>query len=60
MSSDGLGLQLGTAKIDITPLHPVPLAGFESRKDNFEGVLHPLYARILLFEQVLSNGKKEG
>ena len=43
-------LKLGTARVDITPTRAVPLAGFSSRRGVFEGVLHPLAARILTFE----------
>src|SRR5262245_9666924 len=43
-------LKLGTAKIDITPTWPVPLAGFLERQGVFEKVLHPLQARVLAFE----------
>src|SRR5919202_2502302 len=47
------GLRLGTAKINITPTHPVQLSGFASRwgRGSFQGIAHPLYARVLLFEQ---------
>ncbi|WP_409342368.1 neutral/alkaline non-lysosomal ceramidase N-terminal domain-containing protein [Paenibacillus sp. MBLB4367] len=55
-------LKLGTAKIDITPKFPVPLAGFSSRKElgPCEGVSHPLFARIFLFQQEdeARNGQK--
>jgi hypothetical protein len=47
-------LALGCAKVDITPKHPVPLAGFAHRKGVFESVDGPLNARILFFEK---NGK---
>ncbi|RST72080.1 hypothetical protein D4T97_017635 [Siminovitchia acidinfaciens] len=58
MNRNGVSLHLGTAKLDITPPHSAPLAGLASRKHGFEGVLHPLFARILLFEQLLSDGQK--
>lgn len=51
-------LLLGTAKIDITPQKPVPLAGFDGRKGNFQGILHRLYARILFFQQQNPQGDK--
>lgn len=44
-------LKLGTAKLNITPLKPIPLAGFSSRKGSFERVAQPLYARIYWFQQ---------
>ena len=43
-------IKLGTAKIEITPTRPVPLAGFLERQGVFEKVLHPLQARVLTFE----------
>ena len=43
-------LQLGTAKVDITPRVPVPLAGFAGRTGLFDQVLTPLFARILCFQ----------
>jgi hypothetical protein len=52
------GLSLGAAKIDITPSQPVQLAGFASRcgRGSFQGIAHPLYARVLLFEQSGGSG----
>jgi hypothetical protein len=44
-------LKLGTAKVDITPVKPVSLAGFAHRTGEFEHIAHPLYARIHCFEQ---------
>jgi hypothetical protein len=43
--------RLGTAKIDISPQEPVPLAGFAHRTGNFESIAHPLYLKFLLFQQ---------
>ena len=43
-------LKLGTAKVDITPQFPVPLAGFEFRSGVFEQVLTRLFARIFFFQ----------
>lgn len=51
-------LALGTAKVDITPLKPVPLAGFMKRAGPFDGISQPLYARILFFEQEEIPGRK--
>ncbi|MFC5648208.1 neutral/alkaline non-lysosomal ceramidase N-terminal domain-containing protein [Paenibacillus solisilvae] len=51
-------LLLGSAKIDITPVHSVPLAGFAHRKNGFESVVHPLYSRIHCFEQIDAEGKR--
>lgn len=48
-----MSLLLGTAKLDITPKQPIPLAGFALRKGKpFEAVSHPIYLRVLLFEQI--------
>lgn len=44
-------LKLGVARADITPPAGIPLAGFEHRRGLSKGVAHPLYARVLLFEQ---------
>jgi hypothetical protein len=46
-----LELKLGTAKIDITPTEPLPLAGFSFRSGEYEAITRPLYARILYFQQ---------
>ncbi|RAV11917.1 neutral/alkaline non-lysosomal ceramidase N-terminal domain-containing protein [Paenibacillus contaminans] len=42
---------LGTAKADITPPEPLPLAGFGSRTGSFEGVAQRLALRVFLFKQ---------
>lgn len=42
-------LALGTAKVDITPRIPVPLAGFGFRTGVFDRVETPLFARIFCF-----------
>ncbi|WP_239628519.1 neutral/alkaline non-lysosomal ceramidase N-terminal domain-containing protein [Paenibacillus sp. H1-7] len=51
-------LKLGTAKADITPAAPVPLAGFAHRAGPFEHIAHRLYARIHCFEQQDKTGRK--
>lgn len=48
-------LRAGIAKIDITPDNPVMLYGYASRKTPSEGILDPLSARAVVFE---NNGKK--
>ncbi|CAG7621528.1 hypothetical protein PAESOLCIP111_02347 [Paenibacillus solanacearum] len=50
---------LGTSKIDITPVAPVPLCGFASRSDKgpFESVSLPLYARVFYFRSDNSAGE---
>ncbi|GGD72901.1 neutral/alkaline non-lysosomal ceramidase N-terminal domain-containing protein [Paenibacillus nasutitermitis] len=52
-------LHIGTAKVNITPSRPVPLGGFASRLGlgGFQGVSHPLYARILCFQHSVADGK---
>jgi len=49
-------LRLGTAKIDITPLLRVPLAGFASRTGLYEGIRRRLFARIWAFRQADRSG----
>jgi hypothetical protein len=46
--------------VDITPVFPVPLAGFAVRSElgAFEGVSHRLFARIFVFETGDGNGDK--
>lgn len=51
-------LLLGSAKVDITPDHPVPLAGFGVRTGVFDGVRHRIYARILLLRQPQERGMR--
>lgn len=53
-----MSILLGTAKVDITPRIPVPLAGFESRrKEGSAGeASNPLYARIFYFRQSGGDG----
>jgi hypothetical protein len=43
-------LELGTAKVDITPRTPVPLAGFNFRTGVFDRVEIPLFARVFCFK----------
>ncbi|TMV52996.1 hypothetical protein FE783_02080 [Paenibacillus mesophilus] len=47
----GTRLLLGTAKVDITPQRPIPLAGYGHRKGPFLGINRRLYARVNVFEQ---------
>ncbi|MFD0713449.1 neutral/alkaline non-lysosomal ceramidase N-terminal domain-containing protein [Paenibacillus sp. GCM10027626] len=44
-------IELGTAKLDITPTAAVPLAGFAHRKDRTAEVRRPLHVRAWLFRQ---------
>src|SRR5688572_29087709 len=39
--------QIGVARIDITPSHPVRLSGYAVRKKESEGVAHRLYAKAI-------------
>lgn len=41
-------LQLGSARVEITPPIGYPLEGYESRKQGSTGVHDPLYARVLV------------
>jgi neutral ceramidase len=49
------GLRAGVASIDITPMMPVTMAGYESRKELSKGVHDPLSSRAVVFEQ---NGQR--
>jgi 6-phosphogluconolactonase/glucosamine-6-phosphate isomerase/deaminase len=51
-------LKLGVARTNITPPEPVSLAGFEHRRGVSAGVSHPLYARVLLFEEGEGSSKR--
>lgn len=51
-------LKLGTAKVDITPAWPLPLAGFGHRQGHFERIERPLYARLLFFEREAEAGPR--
>src|SRR5687768_5854445 len=46
----GIQLKLGTAKVDITPVKPLPLAGFMHRIGDFASISLRLYARIFFFQ----------
>lgn len=39
--------EVGLAKIEITPDHPVRLSGFSSRKEESDGVRQPIFARAM-------------
>ncbi|WP_127581788.1 hypothetical protein [Paenibacillus koleovorans] len=49
-------LEMGVAKVDITPETPIPLAGFGFRSGPYEGVTRPLYAKVSLFRQPAAAG----
>jgi hypothetical protein len=42
-------LQVGAAKIKITPTTPIPMSGYGGRNDPFKGVHDDLYARAIVF-----------
>jgi neutral ceramidase len=42
-------LQVGKAKINITPTTPIPMSGYGGRNDPFKGVHDSLYARVIVF-----------
>ena len=44
-------LRLGTARVDITPQQPIPLAGFAHRSGDFERIHSRLFLRAFLFAQ---------
>lgn len=52
-------LKLGTAKVDITPASPVPLAGFAQRSGSFRGIWHRLFAKIFFFESEFNREVKK-
>lgn len=52
-------LEIGCAKVDITPERPVPLAGFAARDNKaFEGIRSRIYLRALYLRQQIANGEK--
>ena len=50
-ASAGQDLQVGMARVDITPTEPIWMAGYGNRNKPSEGVDHPLYARVLTLHQ---------
>jgi len=45
-------VSVGVAKVDVTPLHPVVLAGYGGRQTEFEGVETRLWARAMVIGDV--------
>lgn len=39
--------EVGLAKVDVTPAHPIRLSGFSSRKEPSDGVRQPIFARAM-------------
>ncbi|GIP32939.1 neutral/alkaline non-lysosomal ceramidase N-terminal domain-containing protein [Paenibacillus sp. J2TS4] len=50
-------LKLGTAKLDITPPKPIPLAGFAHRQGNYDDIARRLYVRVWYFQQLDAQGQ---
>ncbi|NJE08682.1 hypothetical protein E3E31_09145 [Thermococcus sp. M39] len=44
-------MKTASVKVDITPKNSMPMAGYALRKGKSEGVLDPLYARMLYMEE---------
>lgn len=49
-------LKVGMASIDITPKESIMLVGYAARTETSKGIVHPIYARALAFED--STGKR--
>lgn len=47
----GEPVSVGAARVDVTPKHPVVLAGYGSRDSEFEGIDTKLWARALVIGQ---------
>jgi len=54
-SQEGKGMNVGVARIDITPERPIRLTGYSNRDNPFEGVHHKLWAKAMAF-----GNEKEG
>lgn len=50
--------RLGVARRDITPLHPLPLAGFGHRTGEMEGVAHPLYLKAMVLQSSTASDER--
>lgn len=46
------GWKAGVSKVAITPKEPMPMAGFASRTHSSEGMLHDLWAKALVLEDI--------
>ncbi|MDF2671622.1 MAG: hypothetical protein K0R67_3928 [Paenibacillus sp.] len=51
-------LNMGVAKVDITPTVPVPLAGYGNRKGIYEGISNRLYLRANVFRQIVADEER--
>lgn len=50
-AQDNLNIRAGVAKVNITPEIPFWLTGYASRETPAKGVLHPIWAKVLVLEQ---------
>src|SRR4051794_1678688 len=48
-AGDELLMQVGVARIDITPDYPIRLSGYGARRTNSEGVAQKIFAKALAF-----------
>ena len=48
--ASGQALEVGVGRVEITPEEPIWMGGYASRKGPSEGVLHPLWAKVLLIQ----------
>lgn len=55
-SSNNYKWKAGVAKVNITPVVPMPMAGFAARTHNSEGKLHDIWVKALAIED--AKGKK--
>jgi len=54
-SNETPGLMAGISKANITPGTPIPMSGYRSRTEPFEGIHDSIYARVVVF----SDGKNK-
>ncbi len=47
--------QVGLATVDITPVEPIPMSGYASRRAPFEAVAQPLYAKAMALQDSAGN-----
>ena len=48
-SDETLNISAGIAKVNITPENPIPMSGYRSRTEPFEGIHDSIYARAIVF-----------
>jgi putative membrane-bound dehydrogenase-like protein len=54
-----LGWRVGTASVDITPVHPIRLTGYGNRRDEATQVAQRIYAKGIAFSSLGPNGQAE-